>query len=260
MFFTQNSLFNIVATLVILHLTLLAQCSLFFMMLLLLLLVRHCLFGISYSMLLVDVAIARQCSLFDVVVVALVAPFDVPCSMLLLLLLLAQRCCSFCCSTLLLLVRHHRSFLFFSCLTLLLFCSFILNAVYLGTYLLHCNVVVPCFLFQIGMPPPPPFFCVCGRSCPNSSSSGQTWKVRFFKSLCLLMNFFIIHVFGKFRSTMCFFVVCKNYLDILKAMLLCEAQQIQFPHLIIHMAFHFYTLHFICTIALYIFLAHYTYF
>jgi hypothetical protein len=40
-----------------------------------------------------------------------------------------------------------------------------------------------------------------------------------------LMIFFIIHVFGKFWLTMCLFVVCKNYLDII--------------HLILHIAFFF---------------------
>jgi hypothetical protein len=38
----------------------------------------------------------------------------------------------------------------------------------------------------------------------------------------LLMNFFVIHVFGKFWLTMCLFVVAKNYLDIV--------------HLILHIA------------------------
>jgi hypothetical protein len=42
---------------------------------------------------------------------------------------------------------------------------------------------------------------------------------------------------------MCLFVVCRNYLDIV--------------HLIIHIASYFYTLHFICTIALSIFSACY---
>jgi len=78
----------------------------------------------------------------------------------------------------------------------------------------------------------------------------------FFFNLCLLMNFFIIHVIGKFWLTKCLFVVHKNYLDILKVVLLCEPQQIQFLHFIIHIASHFYKVHFICTITLCIFSAH----
>jgi hypothetical protein len=46
-------------------------------------------------------------------------------------------------------------------------------------------------------------------------------------------------VFENFWLKMCLFVVCRNYLSIV--------------HLIIHLTFHFYTFHFICTIALSIF-------
>jgi hypothetical protein len=62
----------------------------------------------------------------------------------------------------------------------------------------------------------------------------------------LLMNFFNCFFVWKWWLIMCLFVVCMNYLDIV--------------HLIIYITFHFYTLHFICTIALSIFLAHYIFF
>jgi hypothetical protein len=66
------------------------------------------------------------------------------------------------------------------------------------------------------------------------------WDLFFEIFVCWLI-FLIIHIFEKCWLTMCLFVVCKNYLDIV--------------HLIIHIAFHFYTLHSICTITLCIFWA-----
>jgi len=75
-------------------------------------------------------------------------PLDVPCLTLLFLLLLVQRHCFSYYLTLLLLllffIWHYCS----SCLTLLQFCSFILNTICLNTYLLHYDVVL-CSLFDI---------------------------------------------------------------------------------------------------------------
>jgi len=59
-------------------------------------------------------------------------------------------------------------------------------------------------------------------------------------------EFFCFNLFWKWWLIMCLLIVYKNYLDIV--------------HLIIHIASRFYTLHFICTIALCIFSAHYIFF
>jgi len=129
----------------------------------------------------------------------------------------------------------------------------------LGTFLLHpwfcCSLlllfdlVILLFLFYIGIPPRS-LFCRCGvwRSYPNSSFSnssslGQTWKARIFVfNFCLLMSSFNYPCFWEMVVNNVFVFLCKNYLDII--------------HLIIHIASHFYTLHFVCTIALCIFWAH----
>jgi hypothetical protein len=61
----------------------------------------------------------------------------------------------------------------------------------------------------------------------------------FFQYLFVDDFFLIIHVFGKWCFLMCLFVVGRDYLNIV--------------HSILRITFHFYTLHFICTIALCIF-------
>jgi hypothetical protein len=79
---------------------------------------------------------------------------------------------------------------------------------------------------------------VGGPSFPNSTSLRQTWNWNcFFSNVYLLMThylfwlsiFFWVILVGRFL-----FVTCEN-LDII--------------HLMLHVAFHFYTLHFICTFA-----------
>jgi len=97
-----------------------------------------------------------------------------------------------------------------------------------GTLARQC---CPCF--KLVLPPPPPFNFL---QVWEELSKFKFLKLDlegeiFFFNLCLLMIFLIIHVFGKCWLIMCLFVVCRNYLDIV--------------HLIIHIAFHFYTLHFI---------------
>jgi hypothetical protein len=100
------------------------------------------------------------------------------------------------------------------------------------------DLTILILLFQIGASPL--FcFCKCGmwRIYPNLSSLGQTWKVKFFMFNFLFWVFLIIHVFGKRWLIMCFFFV-QEYFDIMRLII-------------------FYSLHFICTIALCIFWAHY---
>ncbi len=61
-----------------------------------------------------------------------------------------------------------------------------------------CDVATPCsFLDVVTLVPlvldwysPSLVFCKYESCYPNSSSWCQTWKVRFFFNLCLLMNFF----------------------------------------------------------------------
>jgi hypothetical protein len=68
----------------------------------------------------------------------------------------------------------------------------------------------------------------------------------YFFNINLLMNFFIIHVvFGRFWLTVCLFVVCKNYLDIVR--------------LIIHIAFHLHNciVYFFSTLHLFYFFFHF---
>jgi len=182
--------------------------------------------------------VALCLSLVDVV-----APLAIPCSMLLFLLLFFVRhyCFSYCslldvfnivafCST-------HLTLLFFLlaqvpfCYTMMLFLLLLLAQCYYSCF--------SCFKLIL----PPSVFCRCGRSCPNSSFEARPrrWDL-FFQSLFDDELFYYPCCFGKFWLKMCFFVVCRNCLDIV--------------HLILCIAFHFYTLHFICPIALCIFLAH----
>jgi hypothetical protein len=213
-----------------------------------------------------------KCSLLTLLLLEIV-----PCLTLLLLLLLflvqcyysswcslldvtsLQRCCFSYCLTLLLLllffIWHYCS----SCLTLLQFCSFILNTICLNTYLLHYDVVL-CSLFDVVV------LALCFKLVFSplvflweELSKFKLFKLDleseiFFSNLCLLIIFSIIHVFGKFWLTMCLFVVCRNYLDILKVVLLCEPQQIQFLHLIIHIALHLhnYIVYFFNTLHLFL--------
>ncbi len=97
-----------------------------------------------------------------------------------------------------------------------------------------------CSLFQIGISPLS-FLWVLEELSKFKFYMLDLESEIFFQSL--FVDFFIIHVFGKFRLTMSLFVVCRNYLDILKVMLLCEPQQIWFLQSTIYMESHFYTLH-----------------
>ncbi len=107
-------------------------------------------------------------------------------------------------------------------------CSFCLT-------LLFCS-----FCLRLVLPPPFSYRCGVWRSCPNSSFSCQTWKVKFFVfNFDLLMIYFFKPCFWEMVVSNVFVFLCRNYLDIV--------------HLIMHIAFHFYTLHFICTIVLCIF-------
>jgi hypothetical protein len=95
---------------------------------------------------------------------------------------------------------------------------------------------------------PPPLFLAsveCGRVV-------QIWilqirvlrKVKIFVfNFCLLMSFFSYPCFWEMVVNNVFVFLCRNYLDIV--------------HLIIHVASHFYTLHFIYTISLCIFWTHF---
>jgi hypothetical protein len=178
----------------------------------------------------------------------LATTFTTPCSMLLLLLLLlVWHCCSSIapCSTLLfflllfgqltapLVVPWWTLLLNIPWSMLLFLYSFILDTTCSSTFLICCDVVVPLLLIRcyysyssyFRLVFPPLIFCRCGKNFPNSNFQTKLRRWDFFFNICLLMNIFVIHVvFGKFWLTMCFFVVYKNYLDIV-----C---------LIIHIAFH----------------------
>jgi len=170
-------------------------------------------------LLLLLVPLVQCCySLFNVA-----TPFDAPYSTLLLLADVVANLVTpplaISCSILLF-------FAFWS--TLLFLCLFVCS------FLLHCDVVVPLFFvwlyccssfyFKLVLPPPL-FFCNCGRSYPNSSFKLDLEGENFFSIFVCWWIFFVIHVvFRKFWLTMCLFVVCKIHLDII--------------HLIIHIAFH----------------------
>jgi hypothetical protein len=85
-------------------------------------------------------------------------------------------------------------------------------------------------------------FCRCGGIVQIQIFKPDFESDFFFPTFVCWWIFLMIHVFRKWSLIMCLFVVCKNYLDIV--------------HLIMHIASHFYTIHFICTIALCIFLTH----
>ncbi len=100
---------------------------------------------------------------------------------------------------------------------------------YTPHFVFHCSfcfkLVFPHFIFLQVL-----------KNCPNSNSSSQIWKARIVFSIFVCWWVFLtIHVFGKWWLTIYLFVLYRNYLDIL--------------HLIIHIASHFYTFHFLCTIA-----------
>jgi hypothetical protein len=79
-------------------------------------------------------------------------------------------------------------------------------------------------LFQIGI-----FllvFCKCERSSKFMFFKPNLEGEIFFSIFVCWWIFLIIHVFEKWWLTMCLFVVCKNYLDII--------------HSILHIAFHLY--------------------
>ncbi len=176
------------------------------------------------------------CSLFNVV-----TPFATPCLTLLFLyfpLFDIVAPLTIVWSTLLplLLLLHQRSFidvhprhgLFKYPSTMLRCCCSYVRYSWHYSYLSCFRLVFPRLIF-----------CKCGRNSPNSNFQAKLKRWDIFFNICLLMNFFMIHVvFGKFWLTMCLFVMCKNYLDII-----C---------LIIHIAFHllncivyfFSTLHF----------------
>jgi len=135
--------------------------------------------------------------------------------------LLAWCCCySSCLRLLLLLARHDCS----SCWMLMFFVHWSISllhlwyccSLFLGQRCCFCSSCFRLVLSSLS-------FCKCGKSCPNSSSLCQIWKMRIF--VCWWI-FLIIHVFEKCWLTMCLLVVCSNYLNIV--------------HLIIHIAFHLY--------------------
>ncbi len=130
--------------------------------------------------------------------------------------------------------------------------TYLLHSWFWGSLFLLFNPVVLLLLFQIGTPPPAALLFFANVKCGGvvQIQVFQNWvlqaKLGKWKLLCLIFVcwwiFLIIHVFGKWWLIMCFLFLCKNYLDIVR--------------LIIHIASHFYILHFICTIALCIFSAH----
>jgi hypothetical protein len=115
--------------------------------------------------------------------------------MLLFLLLLVQRRCFSFYSTLLFLLLFFIWYCCSSCLTLLQFCSFILNTICLNIYLLHYDVVVLCSLFDVvaftlcfKLVFSPLVFFKCGRRFPIQVVQARLEKWDFFfPILCLLM-------------------------------------------------------------------------
>jgi hypothetical protein len=102
-------------------------------------------------------------------------------------------------------------------------CEFATPCSSCSTLLLYSS----CFKLILAAPPPnPPFyFFQVWKSYPNSSSLGQTWKVRIFVfNFCLLMSFFNYPCFWEMVVNNMFVFLCRNYLDIV--------------NLIIHIAFH----------------------
>jgi hypothetical protein len=144
-----------------------------------------------------------HCYSFYYPLVDVAAPFGAPCSTLLLILMpLAQRCCSLLTLLLILLfllllffVQHCYSLLFGRHYYSYVWLSSVAS---LGSFLLHCDVVVLLFFvwhyycssFYFKLVFPPPFFLQVWEELSKFKFQARLGRWDFFFNLCLLMNFF----------------------------------------------------------------------
>ncbi len=109
------------------------------------------------------------------------------------------------------------------------------------------NALAPPISYWCFSTPTPPLlvFSKCGKSCPNSNSLNQTWKVSFFfQSLFVDEFFYYPCCFWEIMVNNVFVCCCHNYLDIVHSN---YTRCISFLHIAFHLhnciVYFFNTLH-----------------